>query len=310
MKFLFIIFLIFWNVNQVRPKTGPLFLPNAYNVVNNPLEDQLSALNNYPQDCFLVRNVPGDGSCLFHAIAVCLKHKISHTNEIFDETTSNLSRWLRNLACDVLSGKSKGNNISLVIEPGADTINLLDLQSLLAEKYNQTFSEYCSKMRDDLTTWGGGPEILALCNYFECPIHVYELCSVDGKQFSLRVKALFGSPNFDGKFPIFLLSADGRFPRISPGSQKAEGDHFLALFPSKHKLSIGHASSSYSSHFTNVISSLKKIFGTSKFYREKLRSVKSKNDDEFYGWPHIIDESSFSQIKDSWPLDIKNILGL
>ena len=41
-----------------------------------------------------------------------------------------------------------------------------------------------------------------------------------------------GSPNYDGKAPLYILSADGRFPDcVSPGSQLEEGDHFLAMFP-------------------------------------------------------------------------------
>ena len=38
---------------------------------------------------------------------------------------------------------------------------------------------------------GGGPEIIALSNFFECPIHVYELSVLKG-EFCLRPKALFG----------------------------------------------------------------------------------------------------------------------
>ena len=41
-----------------------------------------------------------------------------------------------------------------------------------------------------------------------------------------------GSPNYDKKAPLYILSADGRFPdSVSPGSQLEEGDHFLAMFP-------------------------------------------------------------------------------
>ena len=73
-------------------------------------------------------------------------------------------------------------------------------------------------------------EIIAISNYLQCPIHVYELCQ-SGKKFALQPKALFGSPTFDDKAPLYILSADGRFPDIAPGDQKENGDHFLALYP-------------------------------------------------------------------------------
>jgi len=43
--------------------------------------------------------------------------------------------------------------------------------------------------------------------------------------------ACFGSPKFDLKEPLHILSADSRFPDITPGKQLASGNHFLAIFP-------------------------------------------------------------------------------
>ena len=48
----------------------------------------------------------------------------------------------------------------------------------------------------------------------------------------MDVYSLIGSPNYDKKTPLYILSADGRFPdSVSPGFQLEEGDHFLAMFP-------------------------------------------------------------------------------
>jgi hypothetical protein len=117
--------------------------------------------------------------------------------------------------------------------------------------------------------WGGGPEIVALCNVLERPIHVYELVPTnkyhhdkiiidqtdnnnnigddddvsDGgdvvvvpdyrmnKDFYLRRMATFGSPKYDSKTPLHILSADSRFPDVSPNIIKANGNHFMAIFP-------------------------------------------------------------------------------
>ena len=156
-------------------------------------------------------------------------------------------------------------------------------------------------MRNNPKTWGGGPEIIALSNLFRCPIHVYELCTVNvqdlpngrrGKglrsdanpnpnpnpnpkglssdvanknkklEFSVRPKALFGSPDFDNKSPLFILSADGRFPTsVEPGNQLEEGDHFLAMYPC-HFESMGGIDDRVRLLFESVIEPIQKIFST------------------------------------------------
>jgi len=52
-----------------------------------------------------------------------------------------------------------------------------------------------------------------------------------GHDFGLRRMACFGSPKFDGKEPLHILSADSRFPDIVPGKQLSSGNHFLSIFP-------------------------------------------------------------------------------
>jgi len=52
-----------------------------------------------------------------------------------------------------------------------------------------------------------------------------------GPRFCLHRIACFGSPLFDDKVPLHVLSADSRFPEIKPGRQAARGSHFLALIP-------------------------------------------------------------------------------
>lgn len=49
--------------------------------------------------------------------------------------------------------------------------------------------------------------------------------------FRLKRMACFGSPKFDKKQALHILSADSRFPDVKPGQQAAAGNHFLAIFP-------------------------------------------------------------------------------
>jgi hypothetical protein len=182
----------------------PSFLSSTYAVTEN---EQQFASNNFKHKEFYIRNVPGDGSCLFHAISVCLRHKLLRTHGDFDTTCRELSRRLRSLACDVMCG-CLGIDTLFVIEDGVPLITFVELQDLMSEKYNQSFQDYVSNMRHNLSAWGGGPEIIAISNYLQCPIHVYELCSSkNDKEFRLTPKALFGSPNFDHRF----IPADAKF---------------------------------------------------------------------------------------------------
>ena len=155
-----------------------------------------------------------------------------------------------------------------------------------AQQYNISDMEYCNTMAEDCV-WGGGPEIVVLCNLLQRPIHVYELVtsattatttattshytsnglsevplhstSTTGSNgnswtsqllpqyptnthlplqtapsspaFVLRRMACFGSPKYDHKKAIHILSADSRFPDLRPGQQLSAGNHFLAVFP-------------------------------------------------------------------------------
>eukprot|EP01031_Cornospumella_fuschlensis_P039081 gene39081-47547_t len=236
------------------PPNNPFFLKSIYRVKDDE------------RKCFYVRQVPGDGGCLFHSIATWLAHSTCNQHLEFDWRLRKLSNQLRQVAVSVLQ-----TNQSLYIENG-DIMDSPSLLAIVGEHYNMTPSEYCSQMLCS-ATWGGGPEIVALSNHFQCPIHVYNLCSVRGgcgsddgevagetpstnlsrrpprsftwrglrgffssifhkkKSFRLKLCAKFGSPVFDHRHPIQILCADGRFPHITPGSEKEVGDHFMPLFP-------------------------------------------------------------------------------
>mgnify|MGYP000215118522 CR=1 FL=1 len=161
---------------------------------------------------FRIRQVPGDGGCLFHAISAWLSFLESGSHLDFDWRMRKLSQHLRHIAIKVLSKP----NTTLVLENG-EVMESTALLGMISDVYGLQPSEYCEKVLDP-RTWGGGPEIVALSNHFRCPIHVYQLCSdrnlvnVFWKTgFQLELCAKFGSPTFDSKAPICLLCADGRY---------------------------------------------------------------------------------------------------
>ncbi len=163
----------------------------------------------------------------------------------------------------------------LLFLQGNEYLQRNELLEIAASQYELTGLEYCELMKND-GVWGGGPEIVALCNYLKRPIHVYELISIrpssnhnNNKQqeelndnpsrrnkkrtdqrkkkrmgslpssssnkpeFRLRRMACFGSPKFDYREPLHILSADCRFPDLKPGQEASNGNHFLAMFPVK-----------------------------------------------------------------------------
>lgn len=201
---------------------------------------------------FICRNVPGDGSCLFHSLSACITQSRCKNHLDFDGRLRKLSRRLRELSINVL----RNDNAVFTLE-NSEQIQACELLRQAAQYQNKSVDEYCSHMAIG-STWGGGPEIVALSNHFKRPIHVYELapCGYIRRQFQFKMCAAFGSPTFDDKTPYYILCADGRFPHIKPGEQKENGgmrfkayklfdfyisdrmrdcnylgDHFLALFP-------------------------------------------------------------------------------
>jgi hypothetical protein len=148
----------------------------------------------------------------------------------FDGAMMNMSTCLRQLSVDTLLRE----DLVLVMEGNENTTTAGLLQTV-AEHYNISARKYCANMRL-CHTWGGGPEIVALSNALERPIHVYELCigGIFSKSFALKACARFGTPHFNDKTAIHILCADGRFPNLTPGHHKRVGDHFLALFDEDH----------------------------------------------------------------------------
>lgn len=144
---------------------------------------------------------------------------------------------------------------------GDEYISSSELLNAASSQFNINGEEYCTLMRNE-GYWGGGPEIVALSNFLKRPIHVFELipkedssniedgdggsneCRIrTSDRFTLRRMACFGSPKFDRKAPLHILSADSRFPDVDPKRVRKAGNHFLALFPVSPTLLQQHQSS-------------------------------------------------------------------
>lgn len=197
--------------------------------------EALDAPSSKPGDncTFCVQQVQGTGDCLFHSIAISMAFADEACHlDMYDPSLPERVRALRDLAVKTLTDDP---NRTLHLE-GQQTIVTSELVDAAAEQYGVTAAEYCRSMRK-AGVWGGGPEILALVNALERPIHVFEpIAACNGTQFQLQLCGAFGSPLFDqqGRLPVCIVAADDRFPNCKPTEVKRHGEggnHFLALLP-------------------------------------------------------------------------------
>lgn len=265
-----------WNASSKIDSKG--FLTETYKRIPGEWEQEAriggkygcksKGTKNLEEQAVYVRQVPGDGSCLFHACSAALswvedKEHLHYTDKCSprrnvragdDLDIYTRSEILRQISVDMLTPTRKRKEKLLFLQ-GNEYLRTHELLNIAASQYGITGEQYCDAMKKS-GVWGGGPEIVALSNYLRRPIHIYELISVgvqrdarglrqkknavlcssspDSKQeFRLRRMACFGSPKFDSREPLHILSADCRFPDLDPGQEASAGNHFMALFPDR-----------------------------------------------------------------------------
>ena len=118
-------------------------------------------------------NVKGDGNCLFRAIAISLNFlKTNGEVKLSEKHELEIAIKLRKIAASIVC-KNGGENI-----PQAnDSLTyrqwiLYELSQKQGDK-NELFQNYCKKMKNG-NGWGGQVEILALSDYLQIPIVVFE----------------------------------------------------------------------------------------------------------------------------------------
>lgn len=193
-----------------------------------------------------IRQVPGNGSCLFHAIAasILFDRSISRENEEKHGKHPTMSKVieysssLRTQAVDELESRIKledAQDSHYFIMQNDETISASELVYKAALQYGMSSREYLSQMRQE-NTWGGGPEIVALANSLGMQIILLEPISHcannngvhgnDASSIHLEIVARFG-PHSNSD-PIYILSTNQQFPTTYDGKKN---NHFLAVFP-------------------------------------------------------------------------------
>eukprot|EP00984_Skeletonema_dohrnii_P034565 scaffold33593_cov109-Skeletonema_dohrnii-CCMP3373.AAC.1 len=184
-----------------------------------------------------IRQVPSDGSCLFHAIGARLLHdKWLHQSTECNQHPSmtsiiEYSSKLRQQAVNALQDNPQRQFTMIQGKEEEESITASSLIQLAAEEYGLSSDEYLTSIRDE-SVWGGGPEIMALASELQRQVVVLEPDeNMDGVCF-LKVRARFGESIFDnGSNTVYILCANQQFPEICGRGTDDDCNHFLAVFP-------------------------------------------------------------------------------
>jgi len=188
-----------------------------------------------------IRQVPSDGSCLFHAIGARLLHdKWLHQSTEYNHHPQRLhppmtsiieySSKLRQQAVNALQDNPQRQFTMIQGEEEEESITASSLVQLAADEYGLSSDEYLSSMRDE-SVWGGGPEIMALASELQRQVVVLEPDEKMDDVCFLKVRARFGESIFDnGSNTVYILCANQQFPEKCDRGRD-DCNHYLAVFP-------------------------------------------------------------------------------
>jgi hypothetical protein len=210
------------------------FIPGCFHLLldyPNNNDTQLSSSSVVP---VRIRQVQGDGSCLFQAIAAGILFDENNVQPLQSKVL-HYSLMLRELAVNTLRDGIDNNTSIITTNDGTTTIP--SLVSNAASLYGMTCNNYLSEMQQ-INVWGGGPEIVALAHCLQRQIVLLEtysgFTSSDDEQQHHDVIYLKEMIRFGPQYsttswnPIFILAANERFPK---DYGKAKYNHYLAVFP-------------------------------------------------------------------------------
>lgn len=188
--------------------------------------------NNKCEQIALLKQVTGDGSCLFYAIASSLLYLETNESQLEWEVIEERAKELRCLAVHTLQNP----NLLLTISK-EDQIKSLDLTSAVAASFGMSCEQYLANMKRS-RCWGGGPEIIALSNALKCSICLYHIC--DWKTSSTAMATTTKKANMNQNIFLKEIFRYGEEKHdfqqklhilISKKDSHIGCEHFLAVFP-------------------------------------------------------------------------------
>ncbi|KAL7497436.1 hypothetical protein ACHAWT_005619 [Skeletonema menzelii] len=128
---------------------------------------------------FVLRNVPGDGDCVFHAVLSAVFISMGFMNpdaDAGDTLLSSMALEMRNVVAKFLS--SPEGTLYVNNKPAKRIVRCRDLLSSAAKNEGLSPDEYLKRLRQPGSQgglYGGGPELTVLSNILRRPISIYHL---------------------------------------------------------------------------------------------------------------------------------------
>lgn len=176
------------SVAMVQPYTSYRFAPNGVCVSPRTFVDTAT------RQAFTMRSVPGDGDCMFLAVALAALTSmgLGANNALLQA----ISREQRNVVASILESKTG----SLVIE-GQRTVTTTALLKSAAAGEGLTTDQYLTLLRKvgaEGGLYGGGPELTVLANVLRRPISIYEVAPDSDKDKSEHISQLAAGTEING----------------------------------------------------------------------------------------------------------------
>ena len=161
--------------------TGICRSPSSFHYNPQP-DDSKGQTDSQNDQYFVLRNVPGDGDCVFHAILSSVFISMGMLNPdaafITNSLMSSMVYEMRNVVANFLT--SPDGTLYVNNKPRKRLVLCRDLLMSAAKSEGLTTDEYLTRLRLPGRMgglYGGGPELTVLSNILRRPISIYHLRS-------------------------------------------------------------------------------------------------------------------------------------
>ena len=166
---------VVWSYQSIRPFQRFAFAPN--NVCIQPQifqvkKNMTTAEGQVEHLEFTMRNVPGEGDCMFLAVALATSTSMGLGGN--NALLRSIAADTRSVVADVMASKEGHFHIN-----GNRLVRARDLLCSAAKKEGLDCDTYIEYVRNG-NLQGGGPELTVLSNVLRRPISIYELDWKDG----------------------------------------------------------------------------------------------------------------------------------
>lgn len=135
-----------WNPSSLIDTDG--FLKGLYARCTGDWEQEVRLRTAYGTDLpCQVRQVPGDGNCLFHSLSLCLQHAQNGTHwdiNRIDELYSHSQQLRRQAVACLRQGHKK------LFLQGRETLKANELVTAAAQQYGMSPEEYCTAWKKNV----------------------------------------------------------------------------------------------------------------------------------------------------------------